>query len=92
MLAQTFARTYKGHEKDPCVPLFTGTVWNNSTAADRSTVAQVYAQIDADIDQAVNLLNGTTQQNPEHRHAGYDRGHRAFRLEILQREKKRERH
>ena len=66
MLAQTFARTYKGHENDPCVPLFTGTVWNNSTAADRSTVAQVYAQIDADIDQAVNLLNGTTQQNPEH--------------------------
>ena len=66
MLAQTFARTYKGHESDPCVPLFTGTVWNGSTAALRSTVAQVYAQIDADIAQAVSLLNGTTQLNPEH--------------------------
>ena len=66
MLAQSFARTFKGHESDPCVPLFTGTVWNGTTAALRSTVAQVYAQIDADIDQAVNLLNGTTQLNPEH--------------------------
>ena len=74
MLAQTFARTYKGHENDPCVPLFKGTYWwnasfwfrNTNTSAIRSTVAQVYAQIDADIDQAINLLNGTTQQNPEH--------------------------
>ena len=66
MLAQSFARTYKGHESDPCVPLFTGTVWNGTTAALRSTVAQVYAQIDADIAQAVNLLNGTAQLNPEH--------------------------
>jgi len=69
MLAQSFARTYKGHENDPCVPLFTGTYWNRSiscTSATRSTVAQVYAQIDADIDQAINLLNGTTQQNPVH--------------------------
>ncbi len=66
MLAQSFARTFKGHESDPCVPLFTGTVWNGTTAALRSTVAQVYAQIDADIAQAVNLLNGTTQLNPEH--------------------------
>ena len=66
MLAQWFARTYKGHESDPCVPLFTGTVWNGSTGALRSTVAEVYAQIDADITQAVNLLKSTTQTSSEH--------------------------
>ncbi len=66
MLAQSFARTYKGHESDPCVPLFEGTIFNGSTGQLRSTVAEVYAQIDADIQQAVNLLNGTTQLRPSH--------------------------
>ena len=66
MLAQWFARTYKDHESDPCVPLFTGTVFNGSTGQPRATVAQVYAQIDADIEQAISLLNGTTQQETEH--------------------------
>ena len=66
MLAQTFARTYKGHESDPCVPLFGGTYFTASTGQPRSTVAQVYAQIDADINQAITLLNGTTQQSPSH--------------------------
>ena len=66
MLAQTFARTYKGHESDPCVPLFGGTYFTGSTGQPRSTVAQVYAQIDADINQAITLLNGTTQQSPSH--------------------------
>ncbi|MBQ3730348.1 MAG: RagB/SusD family nutrient uptake outer membrane protein, partial [Muribaculaceae bacterium] len=66
MLAQSFARTYKHHENEPCVPLFTGTTFTGSTGQPRSTVAQVYAQIDSDIQQAVNLLNGTTQQDPSH--------------------------
>ena len=66
MLAQWFARTYKGHESDLCVPIYDGTVFNWSTGLHRATVAQVYAQIDADINQAINLLNGTTQQAPDH--------------------------
>ena len=66
MLAQSFARTYKGHESDPCVPICTATVFNGSTSATRSTVAEVYAQIDSDIAQAITLLNGTTQQIPSH--------------------------
>ena len=68
MLAQSFARTLVGHESDPCVPLYTGTDFDisNSTGQPRSTCAQVYAQIDADINEAVNLLNGTTQQSTEH--------------------------
>ena len=66
MLAQWFARTYKGHESDLCVPIYDGTVFNRSTGQHRATVAQVYAQIDADINQAVSLLNGSTQQDPVH--------------------------
>ena|GEM_PF-81484 len=66
MLAQSFARTYAGHQSDPCVPLFNGTFWNGSTGALRATVAEVYNQIDADITQAINLLNGTTQMIPDH--------------------------
>ena len=66
MLAQWFARTYKGHETDPCVPLFEGIAFDESTGQPRATVAQVYSQIDADITQAINLLNGTTQQSPAH--------------------------
>ena len=66
MLAQSFARTYKGHESDPGVPLFGGTYFTGSTGQPRSTVAQVYAQIDSDINQAITLLNGTTQQSPSH--------------------------
>ena len=66
MLAQWFARTYKGHESDLCVPIYEGTVFNRSTGQHRATVAQVYAQIDADINQAISLLNGSTQQDPVH--------------------------
>ena len=66
MLAQTFARTYKGHESEPCVPIYTGTEFAMNTGAARSTVAQVYQQIDADIAQAVQLLTGTTQEKPVH--------------------------
>lgn len=66
MLAQWFARTYKGHESEPCVPLFTGTYFTGSTGASRATVSAVYAQIDADINLAINMLNGTVQQVPDH--------------------------
>ena len=66
MLAQSFARTYKGHENDLCVPIFDGNVFAGTTAQPRSTVAQVYALIDSDIAQAVSLLNGTTQLAPSH--------------------------
>ena len=66
MLAQTFARTYKGHESEPCVPIFNGTAFTGSTGQARSTVTQVYAQINSDITQAINLLNGTTQLKPDH--------------------------
>ncbi|MBO4803404.1 MAG: RagB/SusD family nutrient uptake outer membrane protein [Muribaculaceae bacterium] len=66
MLAQWFARTYKGHESEPCVPLFTGYEFSYPTGQGRATVAQVYAQIDADIQQATTLLQGKTQLRKDH--------------------------
>lgn len=66
MLAQTFARTYKGHESEPCVPLFGGTYFTGSTGQPRSTVSQVYTQINSDIYQATTLLTGSTQQSINH--------------------------
>ena len=66
MLAQSFARTYKGHESDPCVPLFGDTYFTGSTGQPRSTVSQIYTQINSDIYQAITLLNGSTQQSINH--------------------------
>lgn len=66
MLAQSFARTYKGHEKEPCVPLMTEPTFPGTTGKARATVEEVYKQITADIKKAVEYLNGTTQQASSH--------------------------
>ena len=56
MLAQNFARTYKGHESDPCVPIYTEPTVAGTQGKKRSTVQEVYTQIVADINKAVELL------------------------------------
>ncbi len=56
MLSQCFARTYVGHENEPCAPLYTEPTVPTTTGQPRATVAQVYQQITADIDKAVSLL------------------------------------
>ena len=66
MLAQWFARTFEGHQDDPCVPFYDGVNFKGCTGQPRATVAEVYAQIDNDIDEAVRLLNGTTQLSTDH--------------------------
>ncbi len=66
MLAQWFSRTYKGHESEPCVPLYTEPTFKTTTGQPRSTVAQVYEQIDKDIEKALTLLKGTTLKNKSH--------------------------
>ncbi|MBO4813525.1 MAG: RagB/SusD family nutrient uptake outer membrane protein [Muribaculaceae bacterium] len=64
MLAQWFARTYKGHESDPCVPLYTKPTYKGTTGEPRATVAAVYDQINKDLNRAVELLKGIPQQGP----------------------------
>lgn len=66
MMAQTFARTYAGHENEPCVPVYTKITQAGDKGAPRSTVAQVYERVNADIDKAVSLLEGTVQTHKSH--------------------------
>lgn len=56
MLAQWFARTYKGHESEPCVPIYTEPTSANTEGQPRSTVQEVYNLINEDIAKAVEYL------------------------------------
>lgn len=56
MLAQYFARTYKGHEGDKCVPIYTEPTVAGTKGKARSTVQEVYDLINADIAKAVDYL------------------------------------
>lgn len=66
MLAQTFARTYAGHESEPCVPIYTEPTVAGTQGKPRASVQEVYDQILADINKAVELLNGTTRKHISH--------------------------
>ncbi len=63
MLAQLFARTYVGHESEPCVPIYIHGTTLKTEGQPRSTVADVYKQIDADLAKAVELLSGLEQKD-----------------------------
>ena len=74
MLSQYFARTLVGHENEPCVPIYTEPTSPETKGQPRATNAEVYAQIDKDIDKAIELLKGTpsnstraTSATPWHR-------------------------
>lgn len=61
-LVQTFCATYNGHEETPGVPVITEENANEVAAngCPRGTVAEVYAQILKDLDEAVACLEGNT--------------------------------
>ena len=66
MLSQYFARTLVGHENEPCVPIYTEPTSPETKGQPRATNAEVYAQIDKDIDKAIELLKGTEQLDKSH--------------------------
>lgn len=66
MLAQTFARTYKGHESEPCCPIYTEPTVAGTAGKPRETVQKVYERVTIDINKATELLNGTTRQHVSH--------------------------
>lgn len=66
MLAQTFARTYKGHEAEPCVPLYTEPTDITTKGNPRATVEKVYEQITSDINKAADMLQGTKRKHISH--------------------------
>lgn len=69
-LAQLYQYTYKGNESKPCVPIITDE--NSSEAAQngapRNTVQEVYDQIKADIDHAIQLLTDNPQERTDKRY------------------------
>ena len=66
MLAQWFARTYKGHEGEPCVPIYTEPTTKETEGHARAKVGEVYELITNDLNTAVSLLHGLPQQNKSH--------------------------
>lgn len=66
MLAQSFARTYAGHESEPCCPIYTEPTEAGTQGNPRSTVQQVYDQIVSDINMATTLLEGTERRHISH--------------------------
>ena len=66
MLAQTFARTYKGHETEACCPIYTEPTVAGTDGKPRSSVQEVYTQITSDINKATELLEGTSRQHISH--------------------------
>lgn len=78
MLAQCFARTYKGHESEPCCPIYTEPTVAGTQGNPRSTVQEVYNQITADMDKAIELLsNATARTHATHIDLGIAYGLRA---------------
>lgn len=71
MMAQYFARTYKGHENEPCGPIYTEPTTPETQGQPRATVAEVYAQITSDIQKGVSLLS-TAHAVTTKSHIGYD--------------------
>lgn len=61
MLAQLYARTYKGHETEPCVPLYTEPTDIHTDGKPRATVEEVYQQITDDLEHAITCLSATTE-------------------------------
>lgn len=69
-LAQLYQFTYKGNESKPCVPIITNENSNEAAqnGAARNTVEEVYAQVKADIDKAITLLEGSSYSRKDKRY------------------------
>ena len=70
MLAQSFARTYKGHESEPCCPIYKEPTTADTEGQPRSSVQEVYDLIVADMDKALEYLEGTSRKHISH--IGYE--------------------
>lgn len=58
-LVQNFQFKYKGHENDPAVPIVTEeTTYDQALTNPRATVAAVYERIMADLNEAIEILDG----------------------------------
>lgn len=60
MLARMYGPTYIGNENKLCVPLYTELVFEGKA---RSTVSEVYSQIEKDLTESIALLQGNKRKN-----------------------------
>lgn len=75
-LAQIYQFTYDGNTDAPCVPLVIGSINPEEDNTDavasngnpRATVGEVYAQIDKDINKAIELLEGSDFRRADRRY------------------------
>lgn len=68
-LIRFYQQTYVGNQEAPGVPIYTEPTTNASEGKPRGTVADVYTQIDADIEQALQLLDpdvAAPRNHPSH--------------------------
>ena len=77
-LAQLYQQTYDGNQDKPCVPLYLSTDFSAEFQRSKlATVAEVYQQIDSDLDTAISLLaeykvlNYETENNTYVEHINY---------------------
>lgn len=84
VLAQLYQFNYVGHESDACVPIITNENSDDAAlnGAARSTVQEVYDQINSDIDKAITLLvsaeeGGATRSDKRYFNAAVAYGIRA---------------
>lgn len=65
-LIQLYQQTYYGNEDAPGVPIYTQPTVAGAEGAPRGTVAETYAQIDADINKAIELLGSLDNKVQSH--------------------------
>lgn len=65
-LIQLYQQTYVGHEDAPGVPLYSEPTQAGSQGSPRGTVEGTYEQINADINKAIELLEGKNQGHISH--------------------------
>jgi hypothetical protein len=65
-LVRFFQQTYMGNQDAPGVPIYTEPTTNTSEGKPRGTVADVYAQIDSDIEEAIQLLDPDVASERRH--------------------------
>lgn len=65
-LIQLYQQTYKGNETKPGVPVYTEPTAAGSEGKPRGTVADVYTQINNDLESALTLLEGKSQSHISH--------------------------
>ncbi len=61
MLIQSYQQTYVGHEDLPGVPVYTEATGTDVGGKPRGTVRATYAQINADLDEALRLFRETSK-------------------------------